>query len=217
MNSPLIDYYDEVVLPGFRLAAEDQQRGTIDRSRTAQILRSMTEVIEDLGDHATRVEDVAAMIEARAPRVICIAGRGAFDANVSAVIVQLLDQQGIKAEHLPLIGVPRETVASLDLAAFDTIVFSYLGPPSTQARLIRRLRQRAPSARILIGPMIEATPALPDVIKAAEPNDYYKSFRELVSLIVGDFAGRATCAVRPVSNEMPALPLDASGLKPSST
>lgn len=183
-DRPLVDYYDEVVLAGLRLAAEDEARGTIDHSRSLQMIGSMTEVIEDLRDHAAKYQAVPANVTA--PNVVCIGGRGSFDASVSAMIVQLLEQRGIEAHILPLAGVPREAIASLDLDGFDTIVFSYLGLSSPPLRLIRRLRQRAPRANILVCPWPDG-----DVLPAATAempgaDSYCHLLQELVESIAGD-------------------------------
>ena len=44
----LVDYYDSVVLPGLKLAAADEARGTISRQRAAEMTRSILAVISDL-------------------------------------------------------------------------------------------------------------------------------------------------------------------------
>ncbi|MBW8911566.1 MAG: AI-2E family transporter, partial [Sphingomonas sp.] len=63
-DRPIVDYYDEVVLAGLRLAAEDDARGTLDHSRSLQMIRSMTEVIDDLRDHAAKDQTAPAIVTA---------------------------------------------------------------------------------------------------------------------------------------------------------
>ena len=47
----LVDYYDSVVLPGLKLAAADEARGTISRQRATEMTRSILAVISDLEEH----------------------------------------------------------------------------------------------------------------------------------------------------------------------
>ena len=47
----LAAYYDDVVLPGLKLAVEDRAKGTIDTARAARMSKSMLAVINDLNDH----------------------------------------------------------------------------------------------------------------------------------------------------------------------
>ena len=47
----LVDYYDSVVVPGLKLAAADEARGTISRQRAAEMTRSILAVIGDLEEH----------------------------------------------------------------------------------------------------------------------------------------------------------------------
>src|SRR6185295_1981758 len=47
----LVDYYDGVVLPGLKLAADDEARGRISPQRVAEMTRSMLAVIGDLELH----------------------------------------------------------------------------------------------------------------------------------------------------------------------
>ncbi|MBV1688518.1 AI-2E family transporter [Novosphingobium sp. G106] len=185
-DRPLIQYYDEVVLEGLKLAADDEARGTIDRSRSIQMVGSMSEVIEDLGDQAAAGQAMPAAEGVTAPNVVCIAGRGSFDASISAIIVQLLEKRGITAQILPLASLSREAIASLDLDGFDIIVFSHLGLSSAPLRLLRRLRQRAPVAKILVCPWPggESVPNAPAEMPGAD--DYCESFRKLLDSIASD-------------------------------
>jgi hypothetical protein len=195
---PLIDYYDEVVLEGLKLAAEDEARGTIDRSRAVQMTRLMQEVIQDLHDHAVPDEDAIAAPEAGTRRIVCIAGRGAFDPTVSTMLVQLLEQGGEATRALPYSAVSREAIATLDLDGVDTIALSYLKLSSTPLYLpqvIRRLRQRAPEARIIVGLWPQDKPLPLDAAEKIGADHYCHSLRELKAAIEGDDAVAPTALV----------------------
>jgi len=166
-DRPLADYYDEVVLQGLKLAVEDQARGTIDRPRAVQMTRSMLAVIEDLDDHVdVPADDAPARIaDADAPRTACVAGRGPFDDAVATMLSQLLRQRGVSARTIRHRQVSREAIASLDLSDVAVITVSYLeltGSPAELRYLLRRLRQRAPQARIVVGLWPEGEAVLSD-------------------------------------------------------
>jgi len=158
---PLVDYYDGVVLEGLKLAAEDEARGTIDEARANQMARTMRSVISDLGDHAAP-EGTAVPSSGT---VACVAGRGPFDEAVTAMLVQLLGQRGVATRSVPHRAVSREGIDSLDLTGIGVVAISYLqlaGSPAHLRYLIRRIRQRAPEARIIVGLWPEGEAALSD-------------------------------------------------------
>jgi predicted PurR-regulated permease PerM len=156
----LTDYYDGVVLEGLKLAVEDQARGTIDQAGAVRMTRSMMSVIDDLRAAATPQESATAEIHA-----ICVAGHGPFDDAVTAMLSQLLGQHGIDARRIPNAAVARETIATLDLTGVNVIAVSYLeltGSPAKLRYLVRRLRERAPAARIIVGLWPQGEAALSD-------------------------------------------------------
>jgi predicted PurR-regulated permease PerM len=157
----LTDYYDGVVLEGLKLAVEDQARGTIDRAGARRMTRSMLSVIGDLKSHGTAENCPAAHVGP----VACVAGHGAFDEAVTAMMVQLLQQRDIDARTIPHGDVARETIDRLDLTGVTTIIVSYLelnGTPAQLRYLVRRLRAKAPKARLIVGLWPQGEAALTD-------------------------------------------------------
>ncbi|MGU3314256.1 AI-2E family transporter [Sphingomonas sp. M6A6_1c] len=157
----LADYYDGVVLAGLKLAVEDQARGTIDRAGARSMTRSMLSVIGELKSHGIAHDQPAV----RVGTVACVAGHGAFDEAVTAMMAQLLEQRDIAARTIPYGDVGRETIGSLDLAGVTTIMVSYLelnGSPAQLRYLVRRLRAKAPAARIIVGLWPQGEAALTD-------------------------------------------------------
>ncbi|RZL28703.1 MAG: AI-2E family transporter, partial [Sphingomonas sp.] len=156
----LTEYYDGVVLEGLKLAVEDEARGTIDKAGAAKMTRSMLDVIEDLAPRAKAETPVAGPVE-----VACVAGHGPFDDAVSAMLVQLLGQRGSMAKIIPNGDVSRDRIATLDLTGIAVIAVSYLevtGSPAQLRYLVRRLRERAPAARIVVGLWPQGEAALSD-------------------------------------------------------
>ena len=120
--------------------------------------RSMLAVISDLEGHVDAKDTGASKkepIQGTATGLIaCVAGRGPFDDVVSAMLAQLLARRGIAARRIPHAAVSRETIAQLDLSTFKVITVSYLelgGAPAHLRYLIRRLRHRAPDAKLIAG------------------------------------------------------------------
>lgn len=156
----LTDYYDGVVLEGLKLAVEDQARGTIDQAAAVRMTRSMLSVIDDLRPSATSSAPIATSVNA-----ICVAGHGPFDDAVTAMLAQLLSQRGVTVRRVPNAAVSRETIATLDVTDIDVIAISYLevtGSPAQLRYLVRRLRERAPTARIVVGLWPQGEAALSD-------------------------------------------------------
>jgi predicted PurR-regulated permease PerM len=194
----LIDYYDEVVLPALRLAAEDEARGTLDHARSTEILDMVTEVIADLGDYGAEDADMPEPSPIPGSGIVCVAARGKFDLSVTAMVVQLLEQRGVSARLVSLADMPREAVASLASDGAATIVLSYLDPSSAPVRLIRRLRERAPHATILVGPV----PAQIGNIAAISGVDRYcRSFQDMMGAIVTGGGGRKDTSQEPAGEQ----------------
>jgi hypothetical protein len=118
----------------------------------------MLAVIDELRDHVDIEPGAAEGQGARAPAqpgvVACVAGRGPFDDAVAAMLAQLLVQRGVSSRVVPYAAVSREAIADLDSADVRVFAVSYLelaGTPTRLRSLVRRLRSRAPAARIVIG------------------------------------------------------------------
>ncbi len=165
----LVDYYDGVVLPGLKLAAEDEARGTIDRKRSLELNRAMLTVIDDLKDHAAPDDREAsdAVALARSNLVACVAGSGPFDEAVAAMVAQLLASHGVATRIIPHTAVSREAIGRLDLTGVDLVVLSHLelnGSPAAVRYLIKRLRLREPGLPIVAGLWPEGQTALTDEV-----------------------------------------------------
>jgi hypothetical protein len=186
----LVDYYDSVVLPGLKLAAADEARGTITRQRAAEMTRSILAVIGDLEEHvdarqAGTPNQERPLQVTSTGLVACVAGRGPFDDVVSAMLAQLLAQRGVASRRVPHTFTSREMIAQLDLSAVKVVTVSHLeveGTPAHLRYLIRRLRHRAPRAVIIAGlwPQGEAVLNEAQAQKALGGDRYVASLRETI-------------------------------------
>ena len=126
----LVDYYDSVVLPGLKLAAADEARGTISPQRVAEMTQSILAVISDLEQHveaksAESPTDERPIQPIHNAVVACVGGRGPFDNVVSAMLAQLLAQRGIASRTIPHTLVSRELIGELDVSDVRVIMVSF--------------------------------------------------------------------------------------------
>jgi hypothetical protein len=195
----LVDYYDSVVLPGLKLAAADEARGTISRQRAAEMTRSILAVISDLKEHVDATHtgtpnDRPPLRDTSTGPVACVAGRGPFDDVVSAMLAQLLAQRGVAARRISHTSVSREMIAQLDLSSVSVIILSYLeleGTPAQLRYLIRRLRHRAPHAALIAGLWPEGEAVLTDAEaqKTLGGDRYVTSLREAIDAALAALRG----------------------------
>ncbi|MGP0088582.1 MAG: AI-2E family transporter [Xanthobacteraceae bacterium] len=206
----LSSYYDEVVVPGLRLAANDVIRGVLTRPQLDRIHKTVRDLVGELdayrdiepaaadaeGEPAQGVSDepaaatdeLATQIPHEAP-ILCIAGRGPLDELVALMLTQLLSKHGLNARMVPYQAVSRAGIGTFGAQGVRTLCASHLEisetPPHVRY-LLRRLRQRLPAAHILVGlwqagHQIINDPSLRSRIGA---DVYFASMREAVSACV---------------------------------
>ena len=81
------------------------------------------------------------------------------------MLAQLLEQRGVGSRRVPHQAVSRDAITDLDVAGVDAFVVSYLelaGTPTRLRSLVKRLRARAPGARIVVGLWPEGDATLSD-------------------------------------------------------
>ncbi|HEY8519837.1 MAG TPA: AI-2E family transporter [Gammaproteobacteria bacterium] len=156
-KKPLVEFYDEVVVPALRLAAEDDRRRALTPERRFVVTRSVLDVIEELADEQDPEPRTAEAAERPAPgagkSVLCAAGKSGLDLAVAAMLAQLLERQGFEARVVPAEALAREQLPNGELADFDVVCLSYLDAASLlpARQTYRRLKRRVPDTPILIG------------------------------------------------------------------
>ena len=194
----LLAYYDEVALPGLKLAQNDLLRGALNREQTEKIRGAVRELIDDLSDDevelpkaaTTHDAEAAAAIEASPEEktalpvltaadlkegwrsqtpILCVAGRGPLDEAVAAILAQLLGKHGLAARVEGAEALAN--VFRLETEGIALVCISYLDNASTASMryTIRRMRRKLPSATMVLGCWTEVDPAhLQEVVKADE-------------------------------------------------
>jgi predicted PurR-regulated permease PerM len=174
-DKSLLAYYDEVMLPGLELAAQDDARGTLNHQRASHITRLLLQVVDDLADHEDPERRATDRSESKRPEgstddgarqrlpesgrrsrpvVACIAGRGPFDDVASAMLAQLLTRAGVPSRQIAHAQVSREHIGTLDLGGISVLALSYVDTAGCESHLrylVRRLRQHSPGARVIVG------------------------------------------------------------------
>lgn len=152
---------------------------------------------EDVAEQAPEQSTRPAIWQGEAP-VLCIAGRGMLDEAASSMLAQLLEKHGIGARVVPHSAVARGQIRQLDVSGVAMMCVSYLdisGNPAHLRYLLRRLREKNPGGKVLVGLWPTEDPVLTDQVMRKEVGaDYYvTSLREAVASCLA--------AVRAVSAE----------------
>jgi predicted PurR-regulated permease PerM len=153
--SSLSNYYDEVALPGLKLAQNDIVRGALDRVQSEKIKAAVVEVVDDLVDRDDQKPvretindaEAAAALETvhdatlalpvlkradLAPQwqgdkpVLCVAGRGPLDEAAATMLAQLLEKHGLGARIEGADAVAISNIFRLDTAGIGMVCLSYL-------------------------------------------------------------------------------------------
>jgi predicted PurR-regulated permease PerM len=156
---PLSSYYDDVALPGLRLAQNDVARGSLDRVQTQAIKASVAEVVDDLIEYDDRSpgsktthdaeteaaldatndpvselpflekDDLAHEWQAQTP-VLCVAGRNPLDEAVALMLAQLLDKHGLRARVEGVEAIASTSIFHLETKGVAMVCVSYLDASS---------------------------------------------------------------------------------------
>ena len=158
-EKPLSTYYDEVALPGLKLAQRDIVRETLDRAQSEKIKAAVIEVIDDLADQGDRnpvtettqdAETAAALetIDEVTPdlpvlkreelarewqadtTVLCVAGRGPLDEAAAIMLAQLLEIHGLGARVEGANAIATSNIHRLETSGVLMVIVSYLDASS---------------------------------------------------------------------------------------
>ncbi len=184
-DMPLIDYFDDVVMEGLRLAQTDAHLKKLEPSRLPDISDTASTMIEALSDHmvesnAETAGAVAAIPEVwRAPGAItCVAGQSALDELASTIIAQLLRHRGFDPKLMTMADVSAANLAGAEINGTKLVIISMVDIDHRGAYLkflVRRLRRILPHARFLGGfwkhdegniRLAEIAGVVPDTVKS---------------------------------------------------
>ncbi len=195
---PLAEFFDEVTIPALLRAQVDSDEGVLSPERRTVIregVRAMLDGLsDDVADGVPTSEDTASSEIEGSPDIVCVAGRNELDEAAAALLVHLL-----RSEHSIRIGeaLPAEALASdnpverpFERAMLVCLSLISTTSPARARYLVRRLRRRAPGARVLVGfwglapsdlPPTVAGNAGPDTIVATSLRDAVASLKSNLS------------------------------------
>jgi predicted PurR-regulated permease PerM len=179
-DRPLIAYYDEVLIEGLKLAQADADRGLLDDERRLRIRDAVAEIVDDLADHADKVElvpEIESDADAEAPLaqlnkaeegsnpalrqlpeqwrtakpVLCIPGLGLLDEAVALMVAQLVERQGIGARAEQADALSMSRIFSLDTKDVALVCLCYVeNATSAQIRYAIRRLRRKAPKAIIM-------------------------------------------------------------------
>jgi predicted PurR-regulated permease PerM len=230
-TKPLLDYYQDILIGGLRLAQIDSARGMLDEEGRGHIHESIEEIVDDLQDHVdrpvkdatdeekplaqlSRAEDSADASDAepvgqwRAEgAVVCVPGQGALDHGLGLMVAHLAQRCGfgVRVEKAGALSMSR--IFSLDTSNARLICVCYIEDVTTaQMRYaLRRLRRKAPATPIIIGLLGETKHLAEDEVLAehADVRFVKDSLEQIVDAIIAIAR----------QNKGPAGDADAGGLR----
>jgi predicted PurR-regulated permease PerM len=142
-DHPLLDLYEQVVIPALALAEQERHRGTLEPALEEFVFLCLNEIIAELAEHPPKT--------AHPGRIFVIPAKDSADETSGALFAQLLEREGFAVISFPA-GSLNE-MAMLEPAADDVICVSALPPfaLSAAAKLCTQLRARYPKVRIMAG------------------------------------------------------------------
>lgn len=138
--------FDEVVLPALRNIEADFRAGVLSDTARAEAFQILRQITADL---ATLPADSHTIT----PPILCIPASHEGDEIAALLLAQVLAQSGITATVLSSTLLVAESIEQAAALSPPIVCISSLPPVSTIAarNLCKRLRDRLPSARIVIG------------------------------------------------------------------
>jgi len=160
-GKPLVELYDQVLLPSLSLAKQDHQKGGLDDARGNFLIMSIAELLAEYSEFKNPQETVLpsgplpSAIEAhtRSFPVVCIAANDQSDEVSATMLAQLLERSGFNTILLPMAAVTPEILARLAQDRNTVVCISALPPFAFSAArsACQRVREQMPRNRILVG------------------------------------------------------------------
>ena len=158
----LADFFDEVAIPVLTRAQADSDRGALSPERRNVIALGFRVMLENLSDalpdemSATTMQPGTTDVEPT-PAIVCIAGRNEIDEAAALCLAHLL----VSHPHAGAVGVLSADALTSDgrrwrtnpLRSTTVVCLSLISTnsPPRARYLVRRVRRRAPQARVIIG------------------------------------------------------------------
>jgi len=145
-DHPLLELYEQVVIPALMLAEQERHRGTLEPAREEFVFLCLNEIVAELAEQSDESPKTA-----HPGRVFLIPAKDSADETSGALFAQLLERDGFAVISFPA-GSSAE-LGMLEPSADDIVCVSALPPfaLSAAAKLCTQLRSRYPQVRIMAG------------------------------------------------------------------
>jgi hypothetical protein len=160
MERPLAEFFDEVAIPALARAQADSDRDALAPGRRTTVREGVRTMLENLSDgvlgNAADTPERTTRWEVGTPQVIfCVAGRNELDGAAASLLVHLLRlethfriEEALSPDALASDDSSRALFEGATLVCLSLIS---TGSPARARYLVRRVRRRAPRARVLAG------------------------------------------------------------------
>jgi predicted PurR-regulated permease PerM len=180
----LAEYYDNVALEALQLASHEFRSGALPPA-SASKLRATFEDLTDLAFQIAQAEHDSTSLATMQhgtldAQVLCLPGRGPFDNLATLMLAQLFKRDGIDASTSLHEAASRRKVGSLELKNIAAVCVLYLeisGAPANVRFLIRRLRQRNPETKVVLGLLQQDVLAAPEELTPLGADEYAASLQ----------------------------------------
>jgi len=167
-HQPLVEAYDTVLIPALASAETHWRHGELAESRHKFILQSLKDIIEELGQRATEMQDQVAVKVAsesdggsatvdttKSPPVciLCLPARDEGDEIAAMMLTQLLETSGCVVQTVSATARVDEMVELFEQRRPAVVCISATPPAAVMhARyLCTRLRARLPNVNLVVG------------------------------------------------------------------
>ncbi len=127
-GKPLVELYDQALIPAMMLAEQDRHRGRLDEVRWKFIRQGFHDMVEELGE-AARPDDAPPAEQSTGAFVLILPARDQADEIVAVMLSQVLRQAGCAVESLSIDSLASEMVAAVESRRPRVVCISAL-PPS---------------------------------------------------------------------------------------
>ncbi len=161
-DHPLVDLYDQVVVPALAMAEQDRHGGQLASRHEEFIIQSIHEFVTELGDaNPKRRPKDRLLVPEEDPkpgeriqnRVFCVAAHDAADEITAAMMAQLAEREGFPTLAFPFTESVVDLLEGLAPQAGDVICVSSVPPLAiTHARtLSQAVHEAFPEAALIVG------------------------------------------------------------------
>jgi hypothetical protein len=195
VDHSLAAYYDDVALPGLRMAQIDRTRGVLDDDRIAAVRDAVSDLVEDLTETVPVLREQngpvdGAPLAAAAPpswaeveRVLCIPARGPLDEASAVILGHAMSRVGLAGRvespgalsTTRIVHMPTGHVDIVVLCALDTTSIGHL------RYAVRRIQRRLPGVAVMLAAWDADATAAERLAKQLTPDRVVTSIAEAVT------------------------------------